>query len=68
MKIVVCDDSIEDLTEIERLLTKYKETNSNINLEVEQFSDAAKLYQKNTGKRIGGHLHIRHDYVGKNRN
>ncbi|MDE7207351.1 MAG: LytTR family DNA-binding domain-containing protein [Lachnospiraceae bacterium] len=46
MKIVVCDDSIEDLTEIERLLTKYKETNSNTNLEVEQFSDAAKLYQK----------------------
>ena len=46
MKIVVCDDSIEDLTEIERLLTKYKEINSNTNLEVEQFSHAAKLYQK----------------------
>ena len=46
MKIVVCDDSIEDLTEIERLLTKYKEIKSNTNLEVEQFSHAAKLYLK----------------------
>ena len=46
MKIVVCDDSIEDLAEIERLLTKYKETTPNTTLEVEQFSDAAKLYQK----------------------
>lgn len=46
MKIVVCDDSIEDLTEIERLLAKYKEIHPDIRIEVEQFSDAVQLYQK----------------------
>lgn len=46
MKIVVCDDSIEDLAEIEGLLAKYKEINSNINIEIEQFSDAVELYQR----------------------
>lgn len=46
MKIVVCDDSIEDLAEIEGLLTKYKEINPNIRIDVEQFSDAVKLYQR----------------------
>lgn len=46
MKIVVCDDSIEDLAELERLLTKYKESNPNRRLEVEQFKNAVKLYQK----------------------
>lgn len=52
MKIVVCDDSIEDLAEIERLLTKYKETNTNTMLEVEQFSDAVKLYQEIQKKKL----------------
>lgn len=46
MRIVVCDDSTEDLAEIERLLTKYKKSNPNTKLETELFSDAAKLYQK----------------------
>ncbi len=46
MRIVVCDDSIEDLAELEGLLTKYKESIPNIKLEVEQFTDAVELYQK----------------------
>ena len=30
MKIVVCDDDEEDLAKIERLLTSYRQANSNI--------------------------------------
>lgn len=46
MTIVVCDDSIEDLTELERLLTKYGKTDKNAKFEIEPFYDAAELYQK----------------------
>ncbi len=46
MKIVVCDDSMEDLTEIEGLLIKYKERNPEPSLEIEQYTDAVRLYQK----------------------
>ena len=46
MKIVVCDDSLKDLAELERLLTIYTETHQNAKYEIEQFSDAAELYQK----------------------
>lgn len=46
MKIVICDDSIEDLFEIEKLLLKYKELNPNLILEMEKYSDALELYRK----------------------
>ena len=45
MKIVVCDDNMEDLAEIEGLLANYKKANANIKLETEQYSDAEKLYR-----------------------
>lgn len=37
---------MEDLTEIEGLLTKYKERNPEPSLEIEQYTDAVRLYQK----------------------
>ncbi len=46
MKIVVCDDDEEDLAKIERLLTSYRQANSNIRLDIEKFLDAETLYQK----------------------
>lgn len=46
MTIVVCDDSMEDLTELERLLTKYRKTNQNTKFEIETFCEAVELYQK----------------------
>ncbi|MCM1257657.1 MAG: LytTR family DNA-binding domain-containing protein [Roseburia sp.] len=46
MTVVVCDDSIEDLTELERLLTKYRETNPNTKFEIKPFYEAVELYQK----------------------
>lgn len=50
MKIVICDDSIEDLLKIEKILLKYKKLYPNIDFEVEKFSNASQLYnniQKN---------------------
>lgn len=50
MKIVICDDSIEDLLKIEKFLLKYKKFYPNIDFEVEKFSNASQLYnniQKN---------------------
>lgn len=46
MKVVICDDSIEDLCKIEKLLIKYKEWNANVDFEIEKYSDASRLYQK----------------------
>lgn len=46
MKIVICDDSIEYLSKIEKLLLKYKETYSHIEFEIEKYSDASKLFNK----------------------
>ena len=45
MKIVICDDCMEDLVQVERLLQKY-EKNANSKFEVETFSDASKVYHK----------------------
>lgn len=45
MRIVLCDDNMEDLAAIEGLLTKYKESNATVSFDVEQFLDAAKLYR-----------------------
>ncbi len=44
--IVVCDDSVEDLTQIERLLEKYRESNTAKTFEVQQFMNSEKLYHK----------------------
>lgn len=46
MKIVICDDSIEDMLKIEKMLIKYMDISSNSDFEIEKFSDALKLYHK----------------------
>lgn len=46
MKVVVCDDSMEDLEKIKELLIKYRETNKNVRLETEYFTDSADLYRQ----------------------
>ncbi len=46
MKIAICDDSIEDLLKIEKLLWKYRELNPRADFEVEKYSDALLLYQR----------------------
>lgn len=51
MKIVVCDDNVEDLTEIERLLTGYREHSPGVMFETELFQDPAELYHRISGKK-----------------
>lgn len=46
MKIVICDDNIEDLAMIKNLLVKYKRLGLKAEFEVEKFSDAVKLFDK----------------------
>lgn len=46
MKIVICDDSIEDLIKIEKLLHRYAESCADTQIEIEKFSDSSKLYDK----------------------
>ena len=46
MKIVICDDSIEDLRKLEKLLVKYTDARPDVRLELEKYSDAASLYDK----------------------
>lgn len=46
MKVVICDDSIEYLAKIEKLLYRYRELHHNAEFVVERFSDAAALYRK----------------------
>lgn len=46
MRIVICDDSIEDMLKIEKMLIKYMEVSSNTDFVIEKFSDALQLYQK----------------------
>lgn len=46
MKIAVCDDSIEDLLKLEKLLLKYKIKYPTWNLELEKYSDSSRLYRK----------------------
>lgn len=46
MRVVVCDDSMEDLKKIKGLLTTYEEINKSVRLETEYFTDSAELYQK----------------------
>lgn len=46
MKITICDDSIEDLLNIEKMLLKYKTLYLDRDFELEKFSDASLLYNK----------------------
>lgn len=46
MKIVVCDDCIEDLQYIEKLLDKYIKSASRAGFAVEKYIDAAALYDR----------------------
>lgn len=43
MKIVICDDNIEDLVKIEKLLHKYINLHTNIKFETKKYSDPLKL-------------------------
>lgn len=53
MKVVVCDDSMEDLEKIRGLLTKYIETNKTIPLEAEYYIRSAELYHQIQKKERG---------------
>ena len=44
MRIVICDDSIEYLSIIDKLLLKYRELNVHVKFETEKYSDPSKLY------------------------
>ena len=46
MKIVICDDSIEDLIKIEKLLQKYLESCSGIGAEIFKYTNPYVLYDK----------------------
>lgn len=46
MKVVVCDDSMEDLAQIRGLLTRYIEKNEDVQLEPTYFADSAELYRQ----------------------
>lgn len=45
MKITVCDDSIKDLLEIDKLLAKYKLFHPDNDFKLEKISDPSRLYQ-----------------------
>lgn len=46
MKIVICDDSREDLKKVENLLAGYMRTFPGEKFAVEKFSDASALYDR----------------------
>lgn len=48
MKITVCDDSIKDLLDIEKLLIKYKTRYPDKTFELEKYSDPSRLYHRIT--------------------
>lgn len=43
MKITICDDSIQDLSKIEKALQKYMNHNTKANFEISKYSDPGKL-------------------------
>lgn len=53
MKVIVCDDSMEDLEKIRGLLTKYIENNDKIQLEAEYFMYSAELYRQIQARALG---------------
>lgn len=46
MKIVICDDNMEDLLHIEKLLQKYADCLPEIDFNIEKYSDSSKLYNR----------------------
>lgn len=46
MKITICDDSIKDLLNVEKIVLKYKALYPDKDFELEKFSDPSRLYQK----------------------
>lgn len=48
MKITVCDDSIKDLLDIEKLLIKYRNRYPDKAFELEKYSDPSRLYHRIT--------------------
>ena len=46
MRIVICDDTLKDLIKLEKLLLKYSSYYSDMNFEIEKYSDAALLSKK----------------------
>lgn len=46
MKITICDDCIEDLSKLEKLLLKYKQRCPNRSFELARFTDPSRLYQR----------------------
>lgn len=46
MEITICDDSIKDLLNMEKLLLKYKSKYPDKNFTLEKYSDPSRLYQK----------------------
>lgn len=46
MKIVICDDNIEDLIKIEKLLNEYTKLYPNLEIITEKYSDPLKLYNR----------------------
>lgn len=48
MEITICDDSIKDLLDIEKILLKYKNQYPNKDFKLEKYSDPSRLYHKIT--------------------
>ena len=46
MKIIICDDCVKDLQHLQNLLQKYRDTAAGIHFEVEEFTDACRLYEQ----------------------
>ena len=52
MKIIICDDSIEDLIKIEKLLQKFLESLEDTDVMVEKFTNPSRLYDKISQKEL----------------
>lgn len=46
MQLAICDDDLNDLMELERLVQKYNACYPNLNFEIEKFSDPDQLLHK----------------------
>ena len=63
MRVVVCDDCIEDLQTIATLLEQYKESPRYAIFSVEKISGCHCFIQQDFGGETGRYLHIGYDYV-----
>lgn len=52
MKIVICDDNIEDMIKIEKILNNYIHSHENMEFDTEKYSDPLKLCQKIQDKNL----------------